>query len=219
MNSSLLYRFSFNSCNKIKIATFIFPREYFNSSGGRPCMKRILLLGIVLAICILVMPQGVLANEITPDGVLVDASYAGSALTFTADKNTGEGAPSWPWALSENAADADAPWNLQDNALVFTVDSTLDWTVGATASDDGYMRTETTTVKPLLNNPFMIATDDGLSMTDLELIDLETTTTIETGIPADVGFSKDIDQKVVQADYSASDYKITLTFTCSNDWE
>lgn len=178
-------------------------------------MKRILLLGMILAICVLAFPQGVMAGDITPDGVVVDAAYEGSELVFTAEKyDPAEGGPTWPWALSENPTADTAPWNLQEDALYFTVDSTLDWDLSASGSDDGYMRTTTTTVKPLLDNAFLIK-DEG---DDAWVTTPTAGTEIETGVPADTAFWKDIDQKVVQADYSADDYSITLTFTCSNAW-
>ena len=184
-------------------------------------MKRILLFGMILAICILAMPQGVLATVITPGGVVVDAKYAGSALTFTADKyvtgHTGVQAssppafPTWPWALSENAAAATAPFNLQANALHFTVDSTLNWDVSASGTDNGYMRS--TAAKPLLDNPFQIKNEGGSWVATPN-----NGAAIEDGVPADTEFWKDIDQKVVQADYSAGAYSITETFTCTNLW-
>ena len=119
MNSSILYRFSFNSCNKIKIATFIFPREYFNSSGGRPCMKRILLLGIILAILILAMPQGVLALSDAKTAI-VNANVV-QALTFSV---TPAGALT-DWQLTSGTT------NDQADAVTFHVISTAGWDVKA----------------------------------------------------------------------------------------
>ena len=163
-------------------------------------MKRVLLLGIVLAILILAMPQGVLASDI-PGDVVVSADYAGSELIFVPNTIS-----SFSWELFE----ADADDNLYPGALEFDVDSTLDWDVfvkDAKTSDTGKMVSGSYHC-----TPFEIEDTDGLTaLTGSDQL-------IEKGAPVDEYFTKDIAQPVGQSDYSATGYQVTLTFTCSNGW-
>jgi hypothetical protein len=169
-------------------------------------MKKVLLIGFVLAILLIAFPQGVMA-ETAPDTVTVTAEYLYSPLEFSADL-----AGEFNWDLEE-AAEGGA--NEYPGALVFVVDSPLAWDVYAadtTGSQPGYLYSPTAAVHNLAN-PFLIA-DEG----DDDMIDIIAGPIIESGVPADIGFIKTIDQVVEQEDYAANDYSITITFSCVNAW-
>jgi|WetSurMetagenome_2_1015567.scaffolds.fasta_scaffold06643_4 hypothetical protein len=91
-------------------------------------MKRVLLIGIVLAICILAMPQGVLAVAPgTGVPVVVDAAYGASAATdFNAVIHQVSGI-AWSWDLVA----ADPNLNLKSPAIDFTLSTLAPWSVTA----------------------------------------------------------------------------------------
>jgi hypothetical protein len=178
-------------------------------------MKKVLLIGLILAICILAFPQGVMAAETGNDNVIVTASFTGTALQFDAFQD-----PGFTWALVESAAGIIPPnGNLKVNGMNFTVDSRADYTVTAVDSkgtDRGHMTNGGSGAGyHFLANPFLI---EGTST----MVNLEgtgtTPVTIQAGTPALTNFKKDIDQAVVQSDYAAPSYAITVTFTCTNSW-
>jgi hypothetical protein len=164
-------------------------------------MKRVLLLGIVLAIFILAMPQGVLA--ITNPAVPVTANVA-DVLECTADGGSSTAA----WALVRGQDNVLSG----SNGITLTVNSTFDWNLIAqdlTGSGTvGHMYDSG--VLKFLNQPFMIE-DDASTMTSLA-----GTVDIESGPPqAETTYTHDISQEVEFADYSGDGYTITVTFTCS----
>jgi len=172
-------------------------------------MKKVLLIGLILAILLLAFPQGVMAIDKT-DPVTVNAAYAGGDLVFTADTV----AAKFPWNLAEVGENLG---NKNTDALVFTVDSPLIWHIDATdaatvPATEGYM---VSTTNPLhsLANYFKIANEGGT------MIDLSISKEIENGVPSDnAAFYKTIDQAVVQSDFAMESYSITITFTCANAW-
>jgi hypothetical protein len=178
-------------------------------------MKKLLFIGLILAICILAMPQGVMAAQTnTADPVIVNAEYLAAPLGFTAGLAT-EG---FVWDLIKADEGGANLRSGEDAPLTFTVNSAGTWTVTVTDSDlyadsDGYLYSPTAMVHTLANS-FKIANDGDTGMIDIIGGDV----TIQTGSPEDTAFNKAIDQAVVQADYAADDYSITLTFTCTNDW-
>ena len=165
-------------------------------------MKRVLLLGIILAIFILAMPQGVLAA--TNPTVPVTANVE-DVLECTADGGDSTGA----WALIRG----------QDNVLAgsegmtLTVNSTFDWDLVAsdesTTTTTGYMYDSG--VDKYLNNPFKI---EGIDTTGMR--PLTSDVSLESGSPQELNtYYHDISQEVEFADYSGDSYTITVTFTCT----
>jgi hypothetical protein len=167
-------------------------------------MKKLLLIGIVLAICILAMPQGVLAaTETSP--VTVNALYAGNPLAFAAAEDVASGG--WAWNLLVNNDNYKSP------ALKFTVTSSSNWNVLATATDGGFMKGSLGTLK----QPFQMEVNQG-----------GTATTVGSGLTVlhDYGpvapntiYKSAIWQSVGNDDFgSTTGYAITLTFTCTSDF-
>jgi hypothetical protein len=209
MNSSILYRFSFNSRTKIKIARFIISKEYFISTGGRPGMKRVLLLGFILAICILAMPQGVLADP-AAQPITINAQY-GSATTFTV---TGADGTSTTIDMGLLKASDD---NLKPAALHFNVKSQSKWIVtgkdvsnGGSPAHPGYMEGS----QGPLQDPFKMYTkQDG----DTTWHNFAGTVTVYHADPSDsaVPWNEDVMQHVYDNDYgSTGNYNIALEFDC-----
>ena len=93
-------------------------------------MKKLLFIGLILAICILAFPQGVLAANFGAAGgpVAIDATYGeGVGTTFTADLVKDSGV--WSWDLVAGS------YTEKDPAIHFVVTSLAKWEV--TASDTG----------------------------------------------------------------------------------
>jgi hypothetical protein len=171
-------------------------------------MKKVLLIGLILAILLLAFPQGVMAAEKDKE-VEINAAYAGGELSFDAYLTAGV---EFNWALVEALVGGA---NARSAALTFTLDSPLDWTVNAAdaagvSDTEGHMISSSTDY--VLANHFLIDNEAG---TPIAIVG---NPEIEVGVPETTGFTKDIDQPVIQKDYAADDYQITITFTCSNAW-
>jgi hypothetical protein len=168
-------------------------------------MKKLLLIVFVLAICVLAFPHGVMAATQTPDPVIINAAYEGTALAFTADKVLPESGP-WSWPLSVNSPTD----NKKSPALTFSVASPSNWVVGVSGSDGGYMRGDLGTLKTAFG---------------MEVNNDDTNNPINGGINVLSGgpilatnFASDIWQPVQGDDFGSSGgYAITLTFTITAD--
>jgi hypothetical protein len=173
-------------------------------------MKKLLLIGLILAILLLAFPQGVMAAPVNQP-VIVNAQYTTSQLTFTANPV----ASKFPWTLIRSDVTGYND-NLNSDALVFTVDSNGPWTVVAadtSTAHKGHMIEAGTAGSHWLNQLFQIR--DTATYT----LDGATAVQIQTGNPVDVGFTKSIAQPLLVADHdfaSSAGYTITVTFTCSN---
>jgi hypothetical protein len=181
-------------------------------------MKKVLLIGFVLAICVLAFPQGVMALE---KPVTVDATFA--VKTFQFDAVTNSASPAvWPWVLSVG------PDNINNDALKFTVDSSRLWEI--TAYDYNYAATHH-------KNGYMFGTDPNSLINPFEMQVGGTGGVMDgrgtvIGLPASPIsilkgnpnvdpqiFYSDIWQKVQADDFGATDgYHITLYFVATESW-
>jgi hypothetical protein len=109
--------------------TFIFLKEYRNASGGRPGMKKVLLIGLVLVICILAFPQGVLAET---SAATVNANID-TSLSFTATGRATE------WALNPTG---DTTTASNADGITFAINSNAAWGVHPklAVGQDGIMK-------------------------------------------------------------------------------
>lgn len=149
-------------------------------------MKKLLLIGLILVVCMLAFPQGVMAVN-TANTATVDATVK----TFAKIDATFNG----PWELKRGA-------NNLDNGITVTVDSNTPWTTKAEdLTNSGYL---TPTVGAALTAPLYIK---GGALTSA--VDLET-----AGLPqASTPLSYDLDQAVDNDDDANVAYHMTITFT------
>jgi hypothetical protein len=169
-------------------------------------MKRVLLIGFILAICILAMPQGVLAAP-AAQPVTINAAY-GSATTFSVYTDSGTGTTLNMGTLVANQD------NIVDPALHFNVKSQSTWTVtGRDTSGHAYVGYMTGTQGHLI---------DALQMTTKEDANWHDFTgaslTVNHGIPSAsaVPWTTALNQRVEDTDYgSTTPFAIQLTFDCA----
>jgi hypothetical protein len=176
-------------------------------------MKKLLLIGLILAICVLAFPQGVMALD---DSVTVNANLPLQTFAFDASINTGVG-PTWPWVLQPSTA------NTNPGAINLTVVSSRQWDIAAWDANGntapriaGHMFGDGHT----LTNAFEIQ----MGGTNGNLGSLGPITTFATpgnpilsGNPL-VGSQSDyanIMQTTVAGDFGSPNYAITLWFVAS----
>jgi len=167
-----------------------------------PVMKKLLLLGFVLAICILAMPQGVLAID---QPVTVNAVYY-SATTFVVTNNVGT------WTLAVDGS------NTNPAGLSFDIKTLDDWSVSASAGNGGYMTGSNGDLKSRFEMD--LRTTPALGF---QRLDLATPKVANSGGPSSVvqHWTSNLYQPVLFNDYgsaSATGYAITLTFTSTTDF-
>jgi hypothetical protein len=175
-------------------------------------MKRVLLIGFILAICILAMPQGVLAADY-PKTIPVDAQY-GLATDFTVTPASTSGV--WNWNLQSGAPFYDNHWT---QALLFSVTTSYDWSVAvADTSSLGSGRHVYGFMEGNMHNllyPFEMTLNAGRGAIK------DSSNVKDNGHPS---FSAqtwyaDFWQPVADNDYgSTTGYAITLTFTCTSEF-
>jgi|WetSurMetagenome_2_1015567.scaffolds.fasta_scaffold110923_2 hypothetical protein len=166
-------------------------------------MKKLLFFGLILAICILAMPQGVLAATSAPT-VPIEATYLGTPLSFVAEKDLTESG-SWSWPLSVNNH------NLKSPALRFIVGTSSEWDVVATATDGGFMRGSLGLLKQPIE--MEVNNDNAAHAIGSGLTVLNGYGPVASG----THYYSDLWQQVNDDDYgAASGYAITLTFTCTS---
>jgi hypothetical protein len=157
-------------------------------------MKKVLLIGLILAICVLAFPQGVLAAD---QNVEINANVNDvSELTAAWVGGT--------WDLYRASTDE----NLKSQAVHVTVDSSSQWTLSAadanSEGDSGYMISSGDGSTPL-------ATKFKL---DGQNLDIETLREGNAEPLTDYYF--DVQQQVINTDDSSLTYKITVTFTLTS---
>jgi hypothetical protein len=181
-------------------------------------MKRVLLIGFILAICILAMPQGVLA---TPPGdtnpVVINALYGtGSVTDFTATLDAPSGG--WVWNLQVGT---DPTLNQKDRAIHFKVNSLAPtWAITARdsmavptapyAGTKGHMHGDVGD----LQNAFQITTNDRTGGWHDLLVD---GLAIKSGgaLNADQPWDESLRQLVTTTDLAShGGYHTQITFTC-----
>jgi hypothetical protein len=184
-------------------------------------MKRVLLIGIVLAICILAMPQGVLATTLTGKNVNVDAKYAGADITCTPASTVGSGSSS-TWVLTK----ANNP-NLKTGGITVGLETTRSYTITAYDSkgltNEGKMTATDGAGAHVLANAFQMQMGGTGGVLGAAADIIETTPgtpkLFVSGPPSKPTLSSSIWQNIADTDWSsATPYSITIVFTCSNDY-
>jgi hypothetical protein len=167
-------------------------------------MKRILLIGFILAILILVMPQGVSAGPVGPGvgkEVIVEAEY-GAATVFDAYLTDGVSV----WNLKP-----DDP-NLWPDQITFKLLTQSKWTVTATSTNNGYMWGDQGPMKSAFNVESADAADWVVPYGG---------EVIKSGDAnyQNQDWQADIKQPVAANELGSDNpYEITLTFTCAADF-
>jgi hypothetical protein len=163
-------------------------------------MKKVLLIGLILAICILAFPQGVMAaGSDTAEVTASIDSIADIVATFTAT----------PWALTRLATGLTP--NLNPNAITVTVDCNNDWdvTVADTkVTDKGYM----VSASKKLTDPFYLEDGQGTGIF-ATLTGVAWITESGNSQPLTT-YYYDVYQQVENVDDAAEgSYSITITYT------
>jgi|WetSurMetagenome_2_1015567.scaffolds.fasta_scaffold664466_1 hypothetical protein len=114
-------------------------------------MKKLLLLGLVLAILILAMPQGVSAAN-DQGTATVSAKIEDSITLAVTDPAL------WTLNFGVDECSGTANCNQADGAISGTVNSNDDWTLTSQADADGYMRSSTNVP---LGNRLLIQVETG----------------------------------------------------------
>jgi hypothetical protein len=172
-------------------------------------MKKLLLIGLILAILLFAFPQGVMAVDKTSP-VTINAVY-NVPLAFEAKQI----APTGPWNLK--AGDL----NFVDNALQFNVTAASIWAVTAT---------DTTGANPYAGHTVGYMTGDAHDLQNAWLMQREGTGVGQTiiGSPTVLSggqwpvlrtFYSDMWQQVTNTDFgSPNPYHMIITFTCSAEF-
>jgi hypothetical protein len=186
-------------------------------------MKRVLLLGIILAIFILAMPQGVSASTLTPQNVIVNAGYAGADLKCTPATTIGTGSGQSVWTLTK----ALNP-NQKTGALTFDIESTRAYTITAqdqkAPTNEGYMTVSDGGTRVLANTfDMQMGGVNNVMGSRANIIRTGTPPSspklVVGGPPVKTILSSDVWQPIADSDWSStSPYSITVVFTCSSDW-
>jgi len=182
-------------------------------------MKKLLLIVLILAICILAFPQGVMAEgSPVPRTVPVQATYAPVTLAFDAGNWAGTAPGITPWVLSVLTSP-----NEKVDALYFTVTSSRSWEITGydnsppTGHTDGKMQGDHYS----LQSDFLIQ-QGGTGVMGPGFANIVggsgSPKSILKGGPSNVAqwFYPDIRQPVLANDFgSLTGYGITLYFTCT----
>ena len=180
-------------------------------------MKKVLLIGLILAICILAMPQGVLAATATP---VVNANIA-HTLVFTAPS------PSL-WTLGRGATATDNLLSSGPGAIPIGVDTANKWELKAIDANAGGIEGHQAHMIPTsgfvptyalpLENALEVQTGGwGGTPTFTALPESgNAPVIIRSAQPSGVvSFTEDLKQTVGISDYvlTAGTYQMTITFT------
>jgi hypothetical protein len=178
-------------------------------------MKRVLLIGIILAICILAMPQGVLAAT-SGGGAAQQADVTAKIASYIDLTVSGPGTTTWNMAFipltDECALGGGTPFghcNQLTEAINFALSSNDGWTVNSKANPTfgGWMWKDGTTIPHLVN--MLQIGPDGSSAYVTTDVDRSLKTGAKT---ASTSFKQTLRQVVDINDDATNTYKITLTF-------
>ena len=164
-------------------------------------MKRVLLLGMILAILILAMPQGVLAGSALNNATVTASVTDYAAITAAFEPPVGG------WNLTRYSVDD----NLCPNCVNVTVDSSTKW--GTTVADEkGAGATENHMVAdanpwPALIDHFQI---DGSDLSSGKILEANKAAQGPSSIPYNIA------QKIELTDDTVYNYKIVLAFTLTS---
>jgi hypothetical protein len=171
-------------------------------------MKRILLLGIILAICILAMPQGVLAATASSGGSAVVSATIEDYINLVV---TGPSV----WTLSYTASACGDHCNVLSPGIKFDISSNDGWTLTASKNgpNDGYLKAGTYNLaNRLFIGPNPYAAPENWISTDAAH-------KIETGLKGVTPqFSRDLQQTLsINDDANLGTYSITLAFDATTN--
>jgi hypothetical protein len=158
-------------------------------------MKKVLLLGLILAICMLAFPQGVMAATDYANVIANIPDFSEVTATFNA--------PSGGWILARNAD------NSLSNAITVTVNSTSPWSLVAadkTNTPKGYMVSTDVSATPMKTAFVFAGTGLGADNTLFSDQPPQDKTT----------YNWAIGQPVLWSDNAALEYKIVITFTLTS---
>jgi hypothetical protein len=162
-------------------------------------MKKLLLIGLILAICILAMPQGVLAA--TDDGFAVVSANINDYVSLIVT-------PPGNWPLAYDATTCGAACNELAPAIGFAVSSNDAWTVRSLDDtlQDGFMVGKASTNTPLANR-LLIGPDTSTAYVNL-IINQDLQTGTMSG-----SFTKNLRQTLAITDDSRNNpFTITINF-------
>jgi hypothetical protein len=165
-------------------------------------MKKVLLLGMILVICVLAFPQGVMAALGDSAPAIVTGSFSSIAIIKAQFNPLGVPAGATPWALSR------ANMNPLTGGINVSVDCNQPWQVNAAdtkSSDKGFM---TSTANRLIN-PFNVSVSGDTNWHNL----MGGNVLVVTGQSQTYqNYNYNIQQQVTNDD-KAGDYAITVTYT------
>ena len=179
-------------------------------------MKRLLLLGIILAICIFAMPQGVLA------ATQQQATVTSTVQTYLELRM--DNPASQPWTLTSGDEvkpfynDFYAEQSPNAYPIKLNVSSNNIWTVQANGTHLGHMYS-TVVPHPLINAMNITTNDVGQPVNWIQLSD-SLQTIRQSRLLTERGkttFSRNLEQDVFSSDPVAADYSITITFVASSN--
>lgn len=164
-------------------------------------MRKLLLIGLVIAVCMLAFPQGVMAASVP---ITVNANL-GNYIEFTA------AGPSVDWEL--NYLNVPDPFvNTLSNAISFYGESNVPWRVTVEGDHNGKFTDPGSGASFSLTNPLKISNDDIGEV----YVDTYPGTTIATGNAGSFSeMSRNLQQTLTAADLPSNNYSIILTIDCT----
>ena len=165
-------------------------------------MKKVLLIGLILAILLLAFPQGVMA--VTDPTAIINAELTPATLEFAVTEPA-----SWTLVRGDNYLPT-------ADEIKVEVDSSKYWTVSAQADASahrGQMISQTVAAE-YLENQLEIWSETAAVPAYMSLINLVSVHKGDPGNYGDTVFTSKLHQLVDPSDTAMNDYQITLTFTC-----
>ena len=170
-------------------------------------MKKVLLIGFVLAILLLAFPQGVMAAVSDGDSAIVTATIADYIDLVVTGPST--------WGLTYTATQCAIPsdytnCNQLTNAISFDISSNDGWALsvlGDNTGNQGFLRSSGTGAASLQRR-FLIGPDSSSNY-----VTVETTKQLHIGVLGDtVPFTKNLQQTLAITDDATKTYTLTLVF-------
>jgi len=169
-------------------------------------MKKVLLILFVLAICVLAMPQGVMAaTDIKP--AVVNANVTAIALDFKVTNPTC-GNPAGVWQLQRGLNTLSALTGIKTE-----VNSSRAWQISAV----GLASDHTGSLMSQANHGNFLQALTILQESTNSYVILSGTPVVQTGPPGNLVQNlryTNLQQSVADLDKALTDYQITITMTC-----
>jgi hypothetical protein len=177
-------------------------------------MKKFLLIGLILVILLLAMPQGVMA------ATTQTATVSGSLATVLELRKTDMGTTGWalasgtPTVMVDNVFSAPTPAGKGYLPINLQIETNGKWDVTASTTTSGKM-TSANRGGVALQDVIDITTDDtNIAWSPLSVpVSIKSSPSYGTGI---TNIYRDLKQGVYSTDPVADDYSITITFTATN---